>query len=183
MVNSAGRPFVEVFDRQCSAVSTRHSCSHYTSHTSLLHTHYSLYIGVGVGIPVVILIVVGVILCYCCCVRYQNRKMQALIVTYNARRRNRDENAETLLSGPPPYEPLDEETEDKDPELPTYTESDPYAINSPPVAEQSRPEERQEPEESGPTGADSQSTGSDQDSHDHDQQILEDVPLIDESSA
>ena len=155
--------------------------SYYTSLTHT-HTHYSLYIGVGVGIPVVIMIVVGVILCYCCCVRYQNRKMQALIVTYNARRRNRDDNAETLLNAPPPYEPLDEETEDKDPELPTYTENDPYAISSPPVepsqGEGGGLEEQQEPEETGPTGADSRSTGSDQDSHDH--QDLEDVPLIDD---
>ena len=67
-----------------------------------MHTHnnilvYSLYIGVGVGvgIPAMIMTVVGVILGYCLCVRYENRRMQALIVTYNT------ENNPYAIGGPP----------------------------------------------------------------------------------
>ena len=109
--------------------------------------------------------------------------MQALIVTYNARRRNRDEHTETLLSAPPPYEPLDEDAEDKDPELPGYTENDPYTMVRPPAEQSQREgqEERQEAgeeEDSRPTG-DIQSSGSDQD---HEELVLEDVPLFDESN-
>ena len=86
------------------------------------------------GIPVIIIVIVIVVVIYCMCVRHQNRKMRTLLDTYNARRqreRENRENEESSFVAPPPYTPLEgsEQRKDneQDPDLPVYTESDPYA--------------------------------------------------------
>ncbi len=101
----------------------------------ILHAH-SLYIGIGVGVPVIIAIVVIVVLSYCLCVRHHNRKMRALVAAYNARRQREleERNTESSFAAPPPYARLEGEEEPEeerkppghDPELPQYTQDDPY---------------------------------------------------------
>jgi len=135
-----------------------HICIHTQCMAHYTNTFHRLYIGVGVGIPVVVVLIVIVVVLYCGCARYQNRKMRALIEAYNARRQREEEERETGLTDPPPYDPLQSD-------LPPYTEHDPY---------QQPPSASQEAVESGEGDSSNRHTG---ELHDSQSRSLEDGVL------
>ena len=132
------------------------------------HTH-RLSIGLGVGIPTIIGIIVLVVLLYCWCVRYQNRKMQVLIESYEREENNSHRTEGTNFVAPPPYTPLrGEEETDLDAELPPYCENDPFTGPTSPNSSEDQ-ERTASPRQSSPQAA----------ATDNDQTVeveLEDVP-------
>ena len=110
------------FFEECGKLNKhKHVCTYTNTH---IHKH-RLIIGVSVGIPIIILIIVAVVVAYCVCHYYHNRKMRTLVATYHRRRREEDRRRQTRYLAPPPYSTLGED-DDKDTELPSYTERDPY---------------------------------------------------------
>lgn len=146
---------------------------------------HSLYIGIGVGVPVIIAIVVVVLVTYCLCVRHHNRKMRALVAAYNARRQREQEerNAESNLTTPPRYSRLDGQQEEddvpgRDPELPRYTEEDPYGTQSAPNGEGEGEAEGEEREAMQEGETEREEGGADNVSDEGDVQVSDATPLI-----
>ena len=100
--------------------------------TIFLHQTFCcrLIIGISVGVPIVILIIVAVVVAYCVCHYYHSRKIRSLMATYHRRRREENRRREVQLLAPPPYSVLGEDDEGGENELPTYSESDPYRIQT-----------------------------------------------------
>ncbi|CAI8033130.1 hypothetical protein GBAR_LOCUS18684 [Geodia barretti] len=97
---------------------------------SCCNPYFGLIIGISVGVPIVILIIVAVVVAYCVCHYYHSRKIRSLMATYHRRRQEENRRREVQLLAPPPYSVLGEDGEGGENELPTYSENDPFKIQT-----------------------------------------------------